>query len=400
MPSEPEEQDELLKDLYQDIQPALTERVERPFMAWHKPRKHYIRLNQWCAEVRKLIKLNGYQEGDVIRYLGFPGEDFLDIRTLQGTCAPANVLVKYLGFDSTAVFSGGELLFHISRHEIFDLGFINKHSRVLKARFEQLADVRSLAYRRAKEFRDFDVVNIDLCDSIAGPPSAQKPYFDALKQLCDLQIAGRTRPWILFLTTRVVRSEFTGETKWNLLDGILRNIREDGGFAARLRELLSLDDKSIQDEMADRVQMAHERLVQVFGLSLGKWLLSMMMSATPKNKVVLRKSYSYRVHLNDPDMLSLAFLFEPIPKAGVDRSGLTSGRREDPPEPREPTLAGELLVGILSIEDVDRMLFDDQDLLHKMVNKCGDLLATARYDKERYREWALRESWLPQSAAQ
>ncbi len=64
----------------QDITPTLTDREEKTFFPWHKPRKHYIRVNQWCAEVRSLIKANGYQAGDVIRYLGFPGEDFLDIR--------------------------------------------------------------------------------------------------------------------------------------------------------------------------------------------------------------------------------------------------------------------------------------------------------------------------------
>ena len=80
MPSEAAKEDELLQGIYQDIQPSLEGVEAREFKPWHKPRKQYIRLRQWCAIVRWLIRKVGMQQGDSLRYLGLPGEDLLDIR--------------------------------------------------------------------------------------------------------------------------------------------------------------------------------------------------------------------------------------------------------------------------------------------------------------------------------
>ena len=124
MPDEPDAlEDAVTNDrVFQpEIQPILTARDEKEFFPWHKPRKHYLRIHQWCAEVRKLITRNRYQEGDIVRYLGFPGEDFLDIRVLNGVCERANIRIKYLGFDSTASYAGREFEFNLSKHEVFQL---------------------------------------------------------------------------------------------------------------------------------------------------------------------------------------------------------------------------------------------------------------------------------------
>jgi hypothetical protein len=67
MVNEPDAQeaDEANDRVFQpDIQPLLTDQEVKDFFPWHKPRKHYIRINQWCAETRALIRRNGYQEGD------------------------------------------------------------------------------------------------------------------------------------------------------------------------------------------------------------------------------------------------------------------------------------------------------------------------------------------------
>ena len=171
MPSEPGKEDELLQGIYQDILPTLEGIEARPFKPWHKPRKQYIRIYQWCATVRWLIERNGMQKGDILRYLGLPGEDLLDIRSLRGVCEPGGIWVKYLGFDSTAKLAKGEFEFHLAEHEVAQFGFINEHSRILKARIEDVVNEASLAYKYTKQYGDFDVINIDLCDSLAGPAS-------------------------------------------------------------------------------------------------------------------------------------------------------------------------------------------------------------------------------------
>ncbi len=390
------EEEEALKRVYQEIQPTLTDKDERKFFAWHKPRKHYLRIHQWCAEVRELINLNKYQDGDVLCYLGFPGEDFLDIRVLKGVCERAKVRIRYLGFDSTASYAGREFQVNLTKHEVFQLGFIHEHSSVLKTRIETLARENSVAYQRTAKFRDFDIINIDLCDSLASPSDEpHPPYFDAIKKLCDLQVTGRTRPWVLFLTTRAIRDQIDSTTKRKLFDCVVRNIRDHADFATQLNEAFKLDDGKIRDELSDKKLLDHSTLVNLFGLSIGKWLLKMMMEATPKLCVRLLKSYSYRVEIDEPDMLSLAFIFEPVITPPVDKSGLTPTAKEPDTNPSERQLAIDLLKAICGIEDIDQFLHDHEATHVKMVEKCGDLLATVHYDKESYKKWVEKNRWKP-----
>jgi hypothetical protein len=390
------EDDETNDRIFQpDIQPTLSDRKDKEFFPWHRPRKHYLRVHQWCAEVRALITKIGYQDGDVVRYLGFPGEDFLDIRVLKGVCERAKVRIRYLGFDSTASYAGREFDFNLSKHEVFQLGCVHEHSRVLKTRLEQIANESSIAYRRTAKFRDFDIINIDLCDSMTSPTGGDyPPYFDAIKKLCDLQVAGRTQPWLLFLTTRAVRDQLDPPTKRKLFECVRANIGEHPDFASELAASLALDDVKIAAEISDQEPLDHGVLVNLFGLSIGKWLLKMMMEATPRLNVRLLKSYSYRVETPEPDMLSLAFLFDPAVARPVDRSGL-SAPAPAAPQPSERQLALELLRGVSGILDIDQHLHDNDETHSKMAEKCGDLLTTVHYDKTKYDRWVEKTRWRP-----
>lgn len=396
MTSESGNEDELLRGIYQDIQPSLEGLEAREFKPWHKPRKQYIRLRQWCAIVRWLIKKNGMQQGDSLRYLGLPGEDLLDIRSLRGVCERDGIKVKYLGFDSTTTLSKGEFEFRLAEHDVAQFGFINEHSRILKAKIEHVANEASLAYKYTKQYGDFDVINIDLCDSLATPAFlGTAPYFEAIVKLCQLQVVGRTRPWVMFVATRAGRDQFETGLKSRLFDCVLENLNESPEFAQNLQQHLQIDGIAIQGEMSSEAPFAHELLVQTFGLSFGKWLIRLMMSGTPRACVRLLNSYSYRVCGNEPDMLSLAFLFEPIILPVIDRSGVTTSQVPDVQMPTEVAQAIELLLAVVGIEDVDRKLLDDVELHTKMIDKCGTLLEEARYDKASYQAWAMEASWRP-----
>lgn len=379
-----------------DIEPTLTDKDDREFFAWHKPRKHYLRIHQWCAEIRALIRLNKYQEGDVIRYLGFPGEDFLDIRVLKGVCEKEKVKIRYLGFDRTATYAGREFQFNLAKHEVFQLGFIQTPSYVLKDDFCVLANVNSIAYRETSKFRDFDIINIDLCDSMASPSEVEyPPYFDAIKKLCDMQVTGRTRPWVLFLTTRAIRDQIDSKTKRKLFDCVIENISDHDEFATALADSLDLNDDRIRDELSDTTQLDHAELVSLFGLAIGKWLLKMMMEANPKPLVRLLKSYSYRVEVDEPDMLSLAFIFEPHVTPPIDKTGLTPTSPQRSPHPGEHRLAIDLLSAFCAIEDIDTFLHTNETTYGKMVDKSAELLSSVHYDKEKYKKWAEKNRWRP-----
>ena len=179
----------------------------------------------------------------------------------------------------------------------------------------------------------------------------------------------------------------SADTKWKLFDCVLQNIRENSDFAEQLDSAFALDDSKIRKELAEKELLSHGVLVSLFGLSIGKWLLKMMTDASPRLKVRLLKSYSYRVRINEPDMLSLAFIFEPITSPAVDRSGLSrpSKNTTPPPSPTETE--------VCAIADVDELLKADTALHDSITDAFGDLLATVHYDKARYLQWVADEGW-------
>lgn len=124
-----------------------------------------------------------------------------------------------------------------------------------------------------------------------------------------------------------------------------------------------------------------------------------MLEGSPKLRVKLLKSYRYRIEIDDPDMLSLGFLFEPVLTPPVDKFGLSPPRKEPDPGPTERQLAMEMLNGLRGVEDIDQKLADDPSLHTKMTDKCGDLLATCHYDKAKYMKWVEKNSWRPKNKA-
>ena len=82
-------------------------------------------------------------------------------------CERAKIKLRYLGFDRTASYAGREFQFNLAKHEVFQLGFIQPPSYVLKDDFCVLANVQSIAYRETTKFREFDIIYA----STGGGPS-------------------------------------------------------------------------------------------------------------------------------------------------------------------------------------------------------------------------------------
>ena len=70
----------------------------REFAPWHHPRKQFVRIKQWCAEVNRLIPMLGLAQGDPFRYLTLPGNELLDVRALHGVVQSRGVTLRYTGF--------------------------------------------------------------------------------------------------------------------------------------------------------------------------------------------------------------------------------------------------------------------------------------------------------------
>ncbi len=392
MSSLPPDGDGFLEGVYQEVQPVLPTELKQSFKPWHKPRKHHIRVEMWCAAIGRLLRDNGLSEGDVLTYLGMPGEDFLDLRTLKNVCEPAKIKIRYLGIDSSAGLEEFET--NLSNHEISHLNYIYEHSYLMKGRIEDLANTNSTVSRRAASFRSFDIINIDLCDSIASV--AKKPYFDALYQLCLLQQSNRTKPWLLFLATRIGHTYVDADIKQKLVNCVLRNLDEHTTFDSLLRSTLSLGREVISEYLDNKQLLPQTTLVQLFVLAISKWLLRMMLSGNPEIIVSLMTSYSYRVYESQhPDMVSLGFLFEPHIKPPSDTGGIVKNPAKPPPPISESTLAENIVKSVGSLVDVDVFLNDNPQIFHLTTQEAAGLLATARYDPQSFLTWVNEITWKP-----
>ena len=89
-----------------------------------------------------------------------------------------------------------------------------------------------------------------------------------------------------------------------------------------------------------------------------------------------------------PDMLSLAFLFEPEIQSRIDRSGLSKLSTAKSHRVSEADLAIDLLGVLVKIEDIDRTLHDDPELNEKTISKMEKILKAAHYDTTNYRKWS------------
>lgn len=125
----------------------------------------------------------------------------------------------------------------------------------------------------------------------------------------------------------------------------------------------------------------------IVGLALSKWLTGLVHNRADSWNLSLLNLYVYRVHDNTPDMFSFAFRIEPPTNISHDVTGLTV-----PPYPRpiartEIDIAAQLVHAIADRKDIDEQLQADPSQLEAAIKLTEDLLRSARYDVEGYREW-------------
>jgi len=168
-----------------------------------------------------------------------------------------------------------------------------------------VANERSLAYKFTSECRDFDVINLDLCDAVTAMSAEERNlYFEALMKLAQLQVKGRTRPWILFLTTRVIRDQLDGGTKRKLFSCVVQNINQHKAFKTRTREALGLEESAILREIANQEPLGHSSLGPDFRIIAREVALAGDDGQHPEARGSSPQELQLRVQLDEPDMLS------------------------------------------------------------------------------------------------
>ncbi|MBA2733072.1 MAG: hypothetical protein H0U54_09320 [Acidobacteria bacterium] len=266
---------------------------------------------------------------------------------------------------------------------------IDRESTVIPDSFEMIGKADSVGLHHVQRLGPFDVINLDLCDSLAPlRQNVERPsYHEALVELLNFQIRERANPWILFVSTRADPSTVS-EAIWQYyLPQLADNLRSSGALADQLEQNVGVDGVNALKDLKLPTDIAQQEFARLFGLGFSKWLLSVMWAPSPNWHLELLPSCWYRVSAEQPDMLSLCFRFKQITEARIDPSGLVAAPPASP-QISERDLAVQICGEMSRVRDLDALLRDDPEELETMIRKGAGLLKHARYDEGAYDEWA------------
>lgn len=365
--------------------PMPQQKAKDIFLPWHRPRKQYVRQYQWCREIQAHIVARRPKEG-ILKYLGLPGLDLLDLRHFHAAiCVQHSVKLRFLGFNTSArPNSAAQTELNVSMDEVKRLVQVDPLSEVIGDDFKQLTNQKSMAFQKACELGPYDVINLDLCDGFgAGEPGVLKPnYYTAVNNLLTIQ-ARNPDPWLLFLTTRADKPNINATVLQALIEKYCANLAQCQSFKDASLEHFSIET----DEAVAKATDQPKGLLEVFLTGLCKWFLGLALEHTPPISVELISVFGYRVDkgAEQEDLVSLALRFVPMHVPVQDPLGLAANTARGPDE---GTLATRALRKVAKRLDADLKLANDAELLLKMTEDTASLLSLARYDVEKYVEWA------------
>ncbi len=398
---------DLSDDIVQDLPPQHVAPTSPDFAPWHKVRKQFIRVRQWNWLIKKYIVKDMKQlpvmptddEGESVqdphdgylRCLTIPGDDLLDLRSLWNDIQDTGCRIRYLGFNSRFGSNQTDTRVHLATNDLNSMDRVARDSSVVHGPFQSIRNVQSQAYGYLRKYGPFNVVNLDLCDSLF--PSASSSggvidYLDAIYRLIEYQMQHQRKGWLLFITTEVAPDEVDHVLFEGLCRPTISNCLLHKDFAEQLESLLTPDAFNAQSSSLNIQGLSAQRLVDLFGVALGKTLLKYCNSSDQAWKVTMLTSHRYSINPEKGvSMLSLAYDIRPIFTPPTDPTGLSTITRESPPEYDELQLALKMIERVKDISDVDELLAADGAMHATLLTSSADLLELAGYDREEYMRW-------------
>jgi hypothetical protein len=387
------------------------------FKPWHRVRKQFIREKQWNHEIHHLVKRlrrtlqteetewgasptgEGVTADSVpeelrierpLRCLLLPGDEMLDVRCLWQRLQIEGCYMRFLGFNNALNNQEQRRQMAVTESAITQLDKICKESVVTPDSFQDIGHNNSQAYSLFRRYGPYDVVNLDLCDSLVprGQADETTANFSALHQILHFQIQHQKTPWLLFATTQVDRST-ADQPEINRLAGPTRNnCDRHAEFAAALGTLIPEATFRSTAHAFELSYLDANHLVRVFGVVLGKWLVGILSLASPRCAVKLLTSYRYVIRQDiGIEILSLGFLITPHYAPPVDQTGLSNLQPAAKPFPTELETGLAIVHAANGIRDVDALLAEDQATREKLRDSKADLLAAAGFDRDAYLKW-------------
>ena len=371
-------QDDLTAGIFGDVEYVAPLPEPKEFKPWHKPRKQFVRREQWSALLQGLYENRA--AGDPLRYLGLPGTDLIDLRYLhKQLCQENDRPLCFLGFNLEAQpGSSAQVELNVSLDEVRRLPNVDKQSAVLHDDFRLVGNENSIAWSHTRQLGPFDVVNIDLCDGLASdPPQNDESVYKAMDQLMALQ-ARNSNPWLLVIATRIGRGMFDADAEQRLIRHFRQNVDKCEGFAEECDQLLESDVEAIDPATCSESDFLH-----LMTVAIGKWLSALVKAHAP-SRVELASVQAYRINpaAFQEDMVSLALRVKPVIAASQDALSPTPSIQED-----ECKTAKAILKRSANRLNVDCILEQQREVREELIRETKRLLADARYDVTGYRAW-------------
>lgn len=382
-------------DLSEDVVPSLTEVpvIIRKFVPapWHKPRKQFIRKKQWVHEIVEILIKRSVDAGNnVLKVLGLPSSDYLDLLSMRETCEEFHRKIQYLGFDAGHSQQKGSaglvsLYDEIQVRRMIDTSsFVHPSSSLVLDRFEQIRLENSMSRNALEQFADFDVINLDICGCIIGAnEESATAMLEAIAELLRWQSVRRIRPWLLFITTFASVNEINLVACRPLVEAIRANAQDSEEFKEELKRRCGLTSDELVGIFANReaVTIEAERFLRIFALGMGKWLAGRLKLPEPPSDVVMLPSYCFRHEgVSEPQLLSLAYMIEPIPSSGPSGISVVSAQTIDRSKTYRMSAKRLLTRSFEKVHDLDSIMTTSDKDRSDMASQTEDLLVQCGYD--------------------
>jgi hypothetical protein len=385
-------------DLGNDIVPnelprhtPLSAALRKDFKPWHRVRKQFIRERQWNHEILFLAQRHLRREPErPLHCLVLPSDELLDVRCLWEALQRDGCGLRFLGFNNTISTDERRRKMDVAENAITQLAKVCQDSHVVGDYFQDIARHNTQAYRLFRQYGPYDVVNLDLCDSLVprGKPGEMESNYSALHRLLCYQLERQRTPWLLFATTQVDRDSANQPEINKLAQPTRANCDQHKDFREALAKLIPQGAFLSNDHTLDISHLNAGQLVHVFGIVFGKWLMHPLAQASPRCAIRLVPSYRYTIKSDsNVQMLSLGFLITPHYTPPVDAAGVSLLQPTVRTFPSELESALGLVSTAADIRDVDQMLKADPTLREQLTNSKADLLASVNYDRNKYLRW-------------
>ena len=345
----------------------------KQFRPWHKPRKQFVRREQWLAELSQLANDEDLDE-KTFRYFSLPGQDLLDIRyLLESFCEPRKMTMRFLGFDQ----STNEVAFNSAMQTIRHKELVENGSTVHNLRLQDAGNPTSRARKHLHDHGPFQAINLDLCDGFAGPQifSADNNLFAAMQAILELQ--GRTQQSsLVFITTRIDDANVDGAALEAFAKIIDSNVSSCLPFSEELEKHGQISEPSAAALGAE----------DCFLVGIAKWLLEEAHKA--KLDFDLRSVLTYKVNGDNAldDLASIALRLSPNRDLTPDDHGLSSSKAAgiDLACAQAKRIPG----CVIQRRSVDQRLADDPEVRESCLSESESLLTSAGMQIDGFRDWA------------